>query len=95
MSGDLNAHYWDSAPSGGVHAYKDAAKARQHAETAYLGGQQPHWLWGSVRLWGEVVEHEIGYRAEFARIISLDGIFPTENDGLLISLRAQCGLPRP
>lgn len=27
---------------------------------------------GSVLLWGEVVEHERGYRAEFAKIASLD-----------------------
>lgn len=27
---------------------------------------------GRVHLWGEVIEHERGYRAEFARIISLD-----------------------
>lgn len=27
---------------------------------------------GRVHLWGEVIEHERGYRAEFARVISLD-----------------------
>jgi hypothetical protein len=94
MSGDLTDHYFGSVWSGGVHSYKDAAKARHDAETAYLGNGWPGWwVWGSVRLWGEVVEHETGYRAEFARIISLDGIFPNDPE-LLVSLRTQCGLPR-
>ncbi len=29
-------------------------------------------LLGGVKIWGEIVEHEAGYRSEFARIISLD-----------------------
>jgi hypothetical protein len=29
---------------------------------------------GSVRLWGVVFEHETGYRAEYARIVSFDDI---------------------
>ena len=29
-------------------------------------------MFGRVKLWGEVVEHEWGYRSQFARIISLD-----------------------
>jgi hypothetical protein len=29
-------------------------------------------LFGKVKVWGEVVEHERGYRSQFARIISLD-----------------------
>ncbi len=35
------------------------------------------WLsvaYGSVRLWGDVTEHRRGYRAEFARIATLDGV---------------------
>ena len=30
-------------------------------------------VWGTVKLWGEVVEHEKGYRAQFAKVTSLDG----------------------
>jgi hypothetical protein len=30
------------------------------------------WLFGKVKIWGEIVEHEFGYRSEFAKIISLD-----------------------
>jgi hypothetical protein len=29
-------------------------------------------LFGEVKIWGEVVEHEAGYRSEFGKIISLD-----------------------
>jgi hypothetical protein len=29
-------------------------------------------LFGKVKIWGEIVEHELGYRSEFAKIISLD-----------------------
>jgi len=29
-------------------------------------------LFGKVKLWGEVVEHEWGYRSQFGRIVSLD-----------------------
>jgi hypothetical protein len=29
-------------------------------------------LFGKVKIWGEVVEREWGYRSQFARIISLD-----------------------
>jgi hypothetical protein len=45
--------------------------------------RDPPWSWdlndeavvlGKVELWGEVVEHEDGYRAEFAAINSLDDI---------------------
>ena len=29
-------------------------------------------LFGKVKIWGEIVEHEAGYRSEFAKIVSLD-----------------------
>jgi hypothetical protein len=33
---------------------------------------------GTVFLWGDVVEHERGYRAEFARVRSIDWLYPDE-----------------
>jgi hypothetical protein len=33
---------------------------------------------GTVFLWGDVVEHERGWRAEFARVRSLDWLYPDE-----------------
>jgi hypothetical protein len=32
-------------------------------------------VWGTIKLWGEVVEHERGYRAQFAKLTSLDGFY--------------------
>lgn len=37
----------------------------------------PHQVFGTVALWGEVIEHELGYRGEFA---------------LPLSLQSDCGL---
>jgi len=29
-------------------------------------------LFGKVKIWGEIVEHEAGYRSQFGKIVSLD-----------------------
>jgi hypothetical protein len=29
-------------------------------------------LFGKVKIWGEIVEHEWGYRSQFGKIVSLD-----------------------
>jgi hypothetical protein len=41
---------------------------------------------GTVKMWGDVVEHEKGYRAQFAKVASLDRMF---GDGDLDALRAR------
>ena len=51
----------------------------------------PHTAYGSVRIWGEVIEHAAGYRAQFARVVSIDGVYP-DNDELLATLRAKYGV---
>lgn len=58
MQGDVK--YW------GVHAFKD----RETALAEF--GRLPGCVIGSVEMWGEIVEHEHGWRAEFARVKSLD-----------------------
>ena len=40
-------------------------------EYGYPGGIGPLLL-GKVKIWGEIVEHEAGYRSEFGKIVSLD-----------------------
>lgn len=45
----------------GIHCFKLMRDA-----LAYGGD-----IWGEILIWGEVIEHELGYRAEYARIISL------------------------
>lgn len=53
---DPNWHR-DESPNG-IHAF---ILRRQLLGTGYVGG-----IFGSVYLWGRVIEHEHGYRAEFA-----------------------------
>lgn len=31
-------------------------------------------VYGKVALWGDVIEHELGYRAQFAKVISLEAL---------------------
>lgn len=40
--------------------------------------RRPAMITGTVFLWGDVVEHERGWRAEFARVRSLDWLYPDE-----------------
>src|SRR6185312_14878243 len=80
---------WDSR---GIHAWKDAASKHYHEYIRnYLNSskadsfwwpvdrsRQPAMVTGTVFLWGDVVEHERGFRAEFARVRSLDWLYPDE-----------------
>lgn len=70
MEGDTKTH--------GCYAYKAKRDAIKHMvkETGGVG------IVGSVALWGSVVEHEIGYRAQFAKIVSLDFIDNGTDDDL-------------
>jgi hypothetical protein len=56
-------------------------------------------VFGRVELWGEVIEHEDGYRAEFASIVSLDclviGFSQLPPRGLLARLHAKYVIPGP
>lgn len=55
----------------GVHAWRSP-------ELAVCYGKQAHYcirVVGRVALWGEVIEHERGYRAEFAKPIAFDQMF--------------------
>ena len=76
----------------GVHAWKEPNSSRfLEYLTEYLSTvRQDHWpparrivptgtamVTGSVLLWGDVVEHEHGYRGEFAKIKSLDWLYPS------------------
>lgn len=54
----------------GVWAFKDADRA------AAKCGELSQAALGSVRLWGEVIEHQDGYRAQFAEVRSIDWAGP-------------------
>jgi hypothetical protein len=82
---------WDSR---GIHAWKDKGSKQYHDYIrGYLNQERDGGLWyidqgpehlrpamvtGTVFLWGDVVEHERGWRAEFARVRSLDWLYPDE-----------------
>jgi len=53
----------------GIYSFRDVIRSREKYGFPLSRG---HLLFGRVKLWGEVVEHESGYRSEFARIVNLD-----------------------
>ena len=86
----------------GVYVMRDRAVAALQADKSLWLSSDALWVWnnwrhrlrpprtayGCVRIWGEVIEHAAGYRAEFARVVSIDGVYP-QDDGLLAALRGQ------
>jgi hypothetical protein len=54
----------------GICSFRDLVRCR--GDYGYTQGRQGILLFGQVKLWGEVIEHQAGYRSEFARIVSLD-----------------------
>lgn len=52
------------------------------------------YAYGSVKLWGDVIEHTDGYRSQYAKIASIDGITKTHGVPIYINdLRRTYGLP--
>lgn len=83
---------------GDIEAMTDAlasAAQRRRSGSLYLWAGHPLYVAegfaiGTVKMWGDVVEHETGYRAEFAKLNSIDEI---HHGGDLDALRAKY-LPR-
>lgn len=80
----------------GVHAWKSSHKA-----LGYLFGfadDAGAMIIGKVALWGEVIEHERGYRAQYAKPVSFDFVVTNghsnvaDEDMLLAELRKRYGL---
>jgi hypothetical protein len=59
--GDVRTH--------GIYSFRDAIRSK--GEYLFYSGTGPL-LFGKIKIWGEIVEHEKGYRSEFGKIISLD-----------------------
>ena len=57
----------------GVHAFKSQQDAIDCAKSWAI---PPPTIVGQVALWGKVIEHEWGYRGSYARVHSIDIIFP-------------------
>jgi len=61
-SGDVQTH--------GIYSFRDVIRSNE--EYGYdIPGSEPL-LFGKVKIWGEIIEHEAGYRSEFGKIVSLD-----------------------
>lgn len=83
--GDWNQrgiHAWKDATSKQYFEYLRSYMDRRDDGGAFgrtlldLTDKCPAMVTGSVLLWGDVVEHERGWRAEFARVRSLDWLYP-------------------
>jgi hypothetical protein len=59
-SGDVKTH--------GIYSFRDVIQSKQD----YSYNANGVLLFGKIKIWGEIVEHEAGYRSEFGKIISLD-----------------------
>jgi hypothetical protein len=74
---------------GGVYCY--ATSARLSQEICYWG----HWdgtplVCGTIKTWGDVVEYEEGYRAEFAKVHSLRAVVWGDADLEALRTRYSC-----
>ncbi len=54
----------------GIYSFRDVIRSKE--EYGYDPGVDGPLLFGKVKIWGEIVEHEAGYRSEFGKIASLD-----------------------
>jgi hypothetical protein len=60
-SGDVRTH--------GIYSFRDAVRSKE--EYPYSAGRATL-LFGKVKIWGEIIEHQNGYRSQFGKIVSLD-----------------------
>lgn len=67
-------HAWKEPNSEQFFGYIREYMQRQHSP--WYDQDCPAIVTGSVFLWGDVVEHEFGYRAEFAKVRSLNYLYP-------------------
>jgi hypothetical protein len=68
----------------GIHAWRDRLRAVLYANSSHLALRSNIMILGTVAMWGEVVEHERGYRAEYARVNSIDASRDVDVDELRI-----------
>lgn len=86
------AHEQGRAQSGGIHAYNEV----NYKTALLLSGLDSH-AYGSVQLYGDVIEHEKGYRASHARIKTIESVYP-DNPELLAKIKKRYeggALPSP
>lgn len=100
MTGDVRHEY-------GVHAFKEESSIQEciHEnrlyDASYVLLTESGWAKqittpfavGTIALWGDIVEHERGYRAEFAKIATIERVEGSQDPELLDRLRAVYGIP--
>lgn len=61
----------------GLHCFKEEQDLYNYMDVMWGPyGYQGHWIFGTVQLWGEVVEHELGYRSTHQKIMTLNRYRP-------------------
>jgi hypothetical protein len=61
-SGDVRTH--------GIYSFRNMVRSKE--EYSYPLSDNGLLLFGKIKIWGELVEHENGYRSQFAKLLSLD-----------------------
>jgi hypothetical protein len=61
-SGNVRTH--------GIYSFRHVV--RSMSECGYTSVGDESLLFGKVKIWGEIVEHKLGYRSQFGKIASLD-----------------------
>jgi hypothetical protein len=54
----------------GIYSFRDVIRSNE--DYGYVKLSDGPLLFGKIKIWGEVVEHEGGYRSQFGKIASLD-----------------------
>lgn len=78
----------------GIWAFKEKNRALNKMLEGNYHDKSNGTIYGSVKLWGKIVEHELGYRAECAKIVSLEDVYIGHGDKqkILSDLRKQYSL---
>ncbi len=63
----------------GIHAFKTMDILKRKFDCLHDSQSQTFFnVLGRVKLWGEIIEHEEGYRAEYAQVMSIDELPPLQ-----------------
>lgn len=62
--------------AGGIHAFKTIEQAKN--EYGWWGFGKRRVVLGSISMWGEVIEHTGGYRAEYAAVRSINKVLGSD-----------------
>lgn len=71
----------------GIHAFKNAGYMMTEFAPSHDPSLDRYLVYGTVALWGDVIEHRHGFRAEYAKINTLDAIDSGFRDDILDKLR--------